>query len=276
MIPKRKRKPPTREQLDAKNLRTRQKTLTREQLDAKNATRRAWRERNPDKVRDMSRAHEATRRGKRKKKTREQRDAWNASRRARRERNPDKVRAEARGTWRGQLDAKNAQAREKRADRTPEQIDVDRSLLRERYATDVDYREKKRAEARVNNKKRKSPTREDLDARSSRQREKYATDATVREKAKAQRLRKYGITAADYQKMIVEQGGVCAICLCPPTGRDKRHLRLHVDHCHTTGRVRGLLCYRCNLGAGFFGDDPDRLERAAGYLRTGCRNDAVC
>jgi len=50
-----------------------------------------------------------------------------------------------------------------------------------------------------------------------------------------------GITQAEYDRLLAEQGGHCA--LCPNTPKTRR---LHVDHDHTTGRVRGLLCFRCN------------------------------
>ena len=53
--------------------------------------------------------------------------------------------------------------------------------------------------------------------------------------------RKYGITAKEYEALFKRQGGVCAICGRPPKTR-----RLHVDHCHRTKVVRGLLCFRCN------------------------------
>lgn len=79
-------------------------------------------------------------------------------------------------------------------------------------------------------------------------------------------LRRYGITEADWTRMLAEQNGVCAICgtdtPCPRTGKT-----WHIDHCHETGIVRGLLCNSCNRGIGQLGDDPDRLEAAARYLR---------
>lgn len=74
--------------------------------------------------------------------------------------------------------------------------------------------------------------------------------------------RKYGITIAEYEDMFSQQGGVCWIC----QSECQRGERLSVDHCHTTGAVRGLLCRRCNVGVGYFDDDPARFLRAAQYL----------
>lgn len=73
----------------------------------------------------------------------------------------------------------------------------------------------------------------------------------------------YGITQVDYDRMLEKQAGLCAICHGPPVGKPF----LLVDHCHTTGKVRGLLCQSCNVGMGHFRDDPGRLEAAAMYLR---------
>lgn len=81
----------------------------------------------------------------------------------------------------------------------------------------------------------------------------------------AHQLRRFGLTLADYNRMLAEQNGCCAICRNPQA--DKRTKRYHVDHCHATGRVRGLLCSSCNLGLGKFHDDAERLERAVVYLR---------
>jgi hypothetical protein len=77
--------------------------------------------------------------------------------------------------------------------------------------------------------------------------------------------RSFGITVADYNAMLEEQGGGCAICGRQDASQAKR--RLHVDHDHATGAIRGLLCHGCNVGLGSFRDDPARLERAAEYLR---------
>ncbi|MFF4016802.1 endonuclease VII domain-containing protein [Streptomyces sp. NPDC001843] len=77
--------------------------------------------------------------------------------------------------------------------------------------------------------------------------------------APAQHLRrKYGITEAERDELIAAQGGVCCICLFAPA--------VHVDHCHNTGRVRGVLCFNCNSGLGLLRDDPDAMYRAADYL----------
>jgi len=72
----------------------------------------------------------------------------------------------------------------------------------------------------------------------------------------------FGMTLEDWDAMLAKQNGVCAICGGPPNGRG----RYHVDHCHTTGTVRGLLCHCCNLGLGNFKDTPELLVAAIDYL----------
>jgi len=71
---------------------------------------------------------------------------------------------------------------------------------------------------------------------------------------------KYGLTPEHYEEMLERQGGGCAICGKPPGDT-----ALHVDHCHETGRVRGLLCFSCNAGLGQFKHDPELLEAALTY-----------
>ena len=74
---------------------------------------------------------------------------------------------------------------------------------------------------------------------------------------------KYGLSLQEYEQLVEQQDGRCAICGCDqPAGRG----RWHVDHDHTTGKVRGLLCHNCNVGLGNFKDDPRRLEAAVKYL----------
>ncbi|MEU9650129.1 endonuclease VII domain-containing protein [Streptomyces sp. NPDC048110] len=70
--------------------------------------------------------------------------------------------------------------------------------------------------------------------------------------------RQYGITEAERDALITSQGGVCCICLAAPAA--------HVDHCHETGRVRGVLCFSCNAALGQFKDRPDAIRRAAAYV----------
>lgn len=75
-------------------------------------------------------------------------------------------------------------------------------------------------------------------------------------------LKRYNLTLEDYEAMLAEQGGVCAICKQEP-----RTAKLQVDHDHETGKVRGLLCVSCNSGLGHLGDDYNRVLLAAEYLR---------
>lgn len=73
--------------------------------------------------------------------------------------------------------------------------------------------------------------------------------------------RRYGITLRDYQRMLENQSGSCALCFRKPKRR-----KLHVDHCHRTGRIRGLLCSRCNQALGALGDTAVDVLRAVKYL----------
>lgn len=81
------------------------------------------------------------------------------------------------------------------------------------------------------------------------------------------RLARYGLTRAAFDTMLEAQGGRCAICrtISPPTGRHSRD-GWHVDHDHTTGRIRGLLCRACNHLLGNAEDSIARLEAAIAYL----------
>lgn len=75
---------------------------------------------------------------------------------------------------------------------------------------------------------------------------------------------KYGLTETEYEALLAAQGGVCAICGAPEPGG--LYKPLHIDHCHASKKVRGLLCTNCNRGLGYFGDDPSRLRIAATYV----------
>lgn len=92
------------------------------------------------------------------------------------------------------------------------------------------------------------------------------------EKAKSNELKKmFGITLQEYEALFTKQDGLCAICGGKETtnSRDGAPRHMPVDHCHKTGRIRGLLCTQCNRGLGMFGDDRARLLAAAEYLAKG-------
>ena len=157
--------------------------------------------------------------------------------------------------------------------------------LRKRYAEDQEFRQKKIAYACAYHKAHK----EEISERRRRRRE---TDPAYRQKllAAAQAYREahkeelsgrrrrrrdpmarrkhrlrciYGISLEEYDAMLDRQGGVCAICKKKPD----EGKALFVDHCHITGRVRGLLCGKCNSVLAFGNDDPDILRAAIAYLR---------
>lgn len=83
-------------------------------------------------------------------------------------------------------------------------------------------------------------------------------------KNEAEMIRKYGITMADFDALLESQGGVCAICKGNHNGPGAR---FHVDHCHNSAKVRGLLCGRCNTAIGLLQDSPEIADAAAAYLR---------
>ena len=96
-------------------------------------------------------------------------------------------------------------------------------------------------------------------------RKRYAEDLADRQRRLAlgvayQRKYRYGLSPQEYYALVARQGGACAIC--------RKIKPLCVDHCHLTGRVRGLLCRTCNSAIGFWGDSPAMVRRALKYLET--------
>lgn len=94
-------------------------------------------------------------------------------------------------------------------------------------------------------------------------REKYQPTEPQKHDGYLERV--YGITLGQYEEMLKNQDGKCAIC----KGECNRSTtnRLCVDHDHKTGQVRGLLCFKCNTGLGRFGDDTESLQMAIDYLK---------
>jgi hypothetical protein len=76
------------------------------------------------------------------------------------------------------------------------------------------------------------------------------------------RVKLYGVDEAAFQALRESQGGICPICADPLPGVD----RTHIDHCHTTNRVRGLLCGPCNQGIGLLRESEVIMRRAIDYV----------
>jgi len=92
-----------------------------------------------------------------------------------------------------------------------------------------------------------------------------ATPSIVKREQALKRM--YGITQQDYDVMLVEQNNQCAICeTTEPRGRHMSNYFV-VDHCHTTGKVRKLLCHNCNTALGLVGDNTHILQSMIEYLR---------
>lgn len=91
----------------------------------------------------------------------------------------------------------------------------------------------------------------------------YKNHTKNKQKGKDKQLKlNYGITREEFNILLESQNYKCAICGTTDSGsRD-----WHVDHCHTTGRVRGLLCHHCNTGIGLLKDDPIIIKNALEYL----------
>lgn len=90
-----------------------------------------------------------------------------------------------------------------------------------------------------------------------------STNQEVRKRAwKNYRCKSYGITSDDFDKMFNEQRGCCKICGIDITKK------CHIDHNHTTGKVRGLLCHNCNVAIGHAKEDVNLLTKIIQYLET--------
>jgi hypothetical protein len=102
-------------------------------------------------------------------------------------------------------------------------------------------------------------------------REKYKTNPNKRQdKLNGNLKQMYGITLEQYNALLVAQGGVCAICKQAETWVDTRTqevARLRVDHCHVTGKVRALLCSKCNSVIGVLETNLDQIDMYLHYIQ---------
>jgi hypothetical protein len=111
--------------------------------------------------------------------------------------------------------------------------------------------------ARENYKKNKEKYVEKRKKWESKNKEKIASLAL-----KFNLKRNYGISVESFNEMVEKQNGKCLIC-----GNTNGTMRLCVDHCHKTGKIRGLLCGKCNNGLGCFNDDINKMQLAIEYIR---------
>lgn len=80
-----------------------------------------------------------------------------------------------------------------------------------------------------------------------------------RNRPQQRRRQVYGMDRAAWDALVIAHGGCCAIC-------GDQLVKPHIDHCHQTGAIRGLLCSACNTGIGLLRDDPALLHSAIAYL----------
>lgn len=133
-----------------------------------------------------------------------------------------------------------------------ENPEIKNARQRAYYLKNID---KYRAYGRAQREKNKDKCRASCRAWAKRNREKvYATNC----------FRKYGVTYEQYLALVEAQGGCCAVCGIHKSDCNGR--RLSVDHDHSTGKVRGALCPRCNVGIGHFREDISAMRKAADYL----------
>jgi Recombination endonuclease VII len=129
-----------------------------------------------------------------------------------------------------------------------------------RYAEDPEYRERRRAE----NRRWRAAHKDEINERL---RDRFRTDPRYRKRRRSYRYRRYGMSGEDYGALVALQGGLCAACRRKPKRSRKKRIRwLDVDHCHSTNKVRGLLCGNCNTTLGQCDDDTERLLAAVAYL----------
>ena len=171
------------------------------------------------------------------------------------------------------MTSRAVQARTRRYREDPEHAAKTRAYNRAWYAAHKDeiaaqrqrrMEDPKHAEkVRARNRAWYAAHKEEISARARRD---WAENPYYKSEEWAQRLRNrrlkttYGLSIDDYNALLARQGGACAIC------RKQPEQRLCVDHCHVTKKVRRLLCRRCNLGIGYFNDDPRLLRLAVAYL----------
>lgn len=186
-------------------------------------------------------------------KTKEEKKAYNAAWRAA---NPEKIRA-SRAAYRVANE---------------EKIKATQAAYR---ATNKDQRNADRAAYRVANLDKERARNKVYDVVHKAERKvinaKYRAANPERIKA-IYRQSRYGLTDGAFKQMLDEQANTCAICDFVFSTEGGKVSAAHVDHCHISGDIRGLLCSNCNKAIGLLKDSPVLLERAAEYLQSKLRD----
>ena len=145
---------------------------------------------------------------------------------------------------------------------TPEQKRRRLDRLMWRYHNEPAYRDRVLEQQKMYRETEKGRTA--VRARKRRFRERHPATAETN----GPRTRKYGLTPDDYNAMLARQGGGCFVCKRPESQRSTvgKLRRLAIDHDHQTGRVRALLCHRCNTAIGLIEEDPEWAVALSHYL----------
>lgn len=134
-------------------------------------------------------------------------------------------------------------------------------ILAKRAAYDAVHTEEKKAR----NKEYYAANREEIRVQQAASRaanpEKIEVYRSSGKASADDRLRRYRLSPEAYQLMLLQQQNACGICKEPFLDKTP-----HVDHCHTTGKIRELLCHNCNVGLGHFQDSVEQLQKAIQYL----------
>jgi len=129
------------------------------------------------------------------------------------------------------------------------------------YNREIYRKNSKEMNARTVERRRKNPTK----SRAAGARFAARNPQKIKMWRRYHLIKKYGITEEDYQRMFDEQNGGCAIC----GGTKGKNGRLHIDHNHATGKVRGLLCSPCNVAIGMLRENPALFQKAQDYIARG-------
>lgn len=109
--------------------------------------------------------------------------------------------------------------------------------------------------------------KKNADLRRWREKQKAQNPEKFKRDSKQHQLRiKYKITLEEFDKLCEQQGGLCGIC--GREGNSTKSRLLAVDHCHATGKIRGLLCNNCNTAIGLLNEDENLFSLAVKYLQT--------